>query len=1049
MLRYFAHHPNAANLILLAGLLIGLITVSSIERETFPEFSPSIVTVDVTYPGASAVDVDEQICVELDGALSGTSDLHSLQCQSVEGRATATLEMSESGEIGQFFNDVSSGTASISTFPTEVEPPVVAISGRTEVIALLAVSGLHTEDGLLRYAEELADRIGQLSQVAGASVSGVSQSDIIVSFSQEELRRYGVSAQDVADILESRSLQAPLGSLSTSNRDIALRLDETRRTIPQLEDLIILRNASGGLVRLGDFAKIELRATNPESKSLIDGNQAAIISITKAKANDAIDAFAQVTELLEIERSLYPAPFAIEVTNDMTATVADRIDLVVKNTIQGLALVIVVMLMFFSLREAIWISAALPFSFLVGLFLMSQVGVTINMISLIALLMAVGLIMDDSIVIADNIAKWRREVGPQEAAYRGMREVFPGVLSSFLTTACVFGPLMFLSGTFGAILKVIPIVLLITLSVSLIEAFLILPRHLSHTGSGKPQEERLVPRLLEAFKRRFVLPAVVALVRLRYFTVGTVVAILIVCVGLIANGTVKIIGFPATEADTIEVRVALTTGSQLDRTETVVETLITALERVDAELTPATEGGLPLVLRHLVRFSENSDVKDNGPHTATVSVDLLEAARRNVSAETVLAKWKEYAGLITDVSQINFTQSESGPGGNDLEVELFGRDAENLAKAAGVLLSLLQSRDDVISAYQDFYGGTPEISVSLNEYAYSLGVTQQHVVSQLRTAFSGTETDNFKTGATTREVRVELSSEIRSMRELEQFSISLPGGQQVALSSIASLKPGLTFAQITRKDGAMVARIIGDIDNSTQTATGIGDVVTDELGPIMAVDYPDVSIGIGGSAEETGTAMMSIATSLLLGLVGVYIILAFQFHSYAMPIFVMMSIPFALIGTILGHVALGYDLSMPSLIGFASLAGVVVNNAILFLTFFEGSVEDGNYESAVVSAVDHRFRAVILSSSTTFVGLLPIIYESSPQAQTLVPLVVAVAFGLLASTFLVIFVFPALIAIFFDFGSLDRWLETRDRTASETLKDDASHPNSKLGRAST
>jgi len=298
----------------------------------------------------------------------------------------------------------------------------------------------------------------------------------------------------------------------------------------------------------------------------LNGEQAAIITISKTKTDDAIDAFAEVAALLETEREKFPDTLNIEVTNDMTATVADRIDLVVKNTAQGLALVVVVMMLFFSLREAIWISMALPFSFLAGLFFMNMFGVTINMISLIALLMAVGLIMDDSIVIADNIAKWRGKVGGKEAAYRGMRAVFPGVLSSFLTTACVFGPLIFLEGRFGAILSVIPIVLLITLAISLVEAFLILPNHLSHvTEGGQSAEDRLVPRLLERFKKRFVLPAVTALVRVRYFTIGSVIAILVVCVGLLSNGTVKVIGFPATEADTIEARVALTTGIQLER----------------------------------------------------------------------------------------------------------------------------------------------------------------------------------------------------------------------------------------------------------------------------------------------------------------------------------------------------------------------------------------------------------------------------------------------------------------------------------------------------
>jgi hydrophobic/amphiphilic exporter-1 (mainly G- bacteria), HAE1 family len=1026
MIKYFTRHPNAANLLLIAGLILGITTIGTMERETFPEFASTDVTVSVIYQGASASDVDEQICIKLDDALGGIDDLEDIECLSVDGKATATLEMAGSGNINQFYNDIASVASSLNDLPSDADAPSVSIAGRTEFIALLAVSGIDSTDSLIRYSDDLAGKISALSLVASATVSGVSSGELLVTFNQIALRRYGLSAGDVSAIINARSLRTPLGTVSTTNRDITLRYSDARRSVRELQDLVILQNDSGGLVRLSQLGRVELTEETPELQSYIDGKRVAIIAINKKTDDDAIAAFAQVEELLDFERQRFPAPFDIVVTNNLTSVIEDRISLVVENTAMGLVLVIAVMMMFFSFKEAIWISLALPFSFLTGFFFMNLVGTTINMISLVALLMAVGLIMDDSIVIADNIAKWRAKVSPKEAAYRGTLEVFPGVLSSFLTTACVFGPLMFVSGGIGAVLNVIPVVLLITLAVSLVEAFLILPNHLSHV-SGDPDaiNHRFVPRHVDRFKERVILPIVRFFLEWRYFTVGAVFASLIVCFGLVANGTIKIIGFPSTEGNTIEARISLNSGLPLERTQAAVDQLLVALDQVNSDYSPRTEGQLPLVERTLVRYGTNSDVKDNGSHTATITVDLLSSEQRNAAADDILADWRQQAGPITDLVQSNFTQTALGPGGSDLDVALSGRDLNELENAAGALLAQLLARNDVTEAYQDFYGGRPEISLRLNDYAYTMGLSAQDVSNQLRAAFAGSETDSFLLGVSDRAVQVELADSVASLRDLEVFPITLPNGKQVALFTIADVKLGSAFSQITRKNGEALARIIGKIDNRTQTANGIADVVTQELALDLEQTYPSVSIDIGGAAQEASKSQSSMATLLLTGLIGVYIILAFQFHSYSLPLIVMVSIPFALIGTILGHLLMGLDLSMPSMIGFASLAGVVVNNAILFLTFFESSIKDGDYKTAAVEAVRQRFRPVLLSSTTTFVGLLPIIFETSPQAQVLVPLVVSVAFGLLASTVLVVFVFPSALAIFFDFKDVNQWLKTR------------------------
>ncbi len=1028
MIGYFVRHPVAANLLMVLIVILGVSIVTSLQRETFPAFTSDSVSVTVPYPGASALDVDEEICDPLDSAIAGISGLTDFECMSLEGRGVATAELREGGNVIQFFSDISSAVSGVQGFPQAAETPLVEINARDDLVALVAISGITGKDGLISYADDLSDELLALPGVSAANVSGITNREIQISFDQQAMREFGLTSTDLVNVIEARSFRQPLGSASFSQSDLVMRYAGASRTVGQLQDLIVIENSAGGSVRLSDLAAVTLVDSDENVQSFIDGAQTAIITITKASDEDSIRVFERVDAVLQSERAAYPDPFRLTIINNLSELIEERINLIVSNIAIGLVLVFGTMWLFFSFREAMWISVALPVSFLGGLFVMSVLGITINMVTLIALLMAVGLIMDDSIVIAENIDKWRDKVPPMEAAIKGTTEVLPGVAASFITTACVFGPLMFLSGDLGQILKFIPMVLLITLALSLVEGFLILPHHLSHSsGEVSPRKPRIAERGLVWVREHVIMPTATFLTKWRYFTLGTVVAGFILSIGLIASGTIKVIGFPPSEGDTVVVRVALTSGISRDHTVRTVDTLIDALEGVDADLTPQTNDQAPLVERVLVQYGVNVDVNDNGSRTATITVDLLESALRNIKADDFLAQWRAAAGPLPDVVQVSFVQSESGPGGLDLDVEITGRDLGNVEDVASVLLAELLARPDVTEAYQDFYGGRDEVQITLNTFGYSVGLTPQTLSSQMRTAFQGAETDSFRIGASDRTVRVQLADTVSNMTELESFPIILASGAQTTLAAVANLTQSDSYPSVSRKNGLAVARVQGQIDNAVTTSANISSVVLEELAPKLARDYPQVNVAIAGATQEQQASMASMVSLLGLGMVGVYMVLAFQFRSYSLPVVVMLSIPFALIGTLLGHWALGMDLSMPSLIGFASLAGIVVNNAILFLTFFQTHLEGDDYVAASLNAVRERFRPIFLSSSTTFIGLLPIIYDGSPQVQTLVPLVVSVAFGLLAAMVLVVLVFPSVLSIYFDMFSVRKWMATFDK----------------------
>ncbi len=1028
MIAFFARHPVAANLFLLAGLFLGLMSIADIERETFPEFTSSQVTVSVIYPGAAARDVDEEICGKLESALASINHVDELTCQSVAARATATLTMADSGEITQFFNDVSSEVSSIQDLPDDAEEPMVSIAERTELIALLAVSGLASDESLVRYADELADDLVTVPGIADAKVRGVSALEYRVRLNDLALRTYGISPSDVANAVNARSYSGPLGTVELEEEDLSLRLSGSARSRAALEALTIREGNAGGVVRLSDVATVSLSLADADQRSEIDGRRAAIIVLSKTASDDAIRAFDSVRDYLDTLSGRYGGALELQIVNNATQVISDQLQLVLLNASQSLILVFVVMCLFFSLRDAFWISLSLPFSFLLGLFVMSVLGVTINVMSLLALLMSIGIIMDDSIVIAENIEKWRARLGPTEAAVKGTQEVLAGVVSSFLTTAGVFGPLMFLSGEIGAVLLVVPIVLLVTLTASLVEAFLILPHHLSHAPSVRARaQQRLAARLLNRFNDRVVIPAVTVLTHWRYLTVGCVMAMLILCGGVIATGAVRIIGFPTSEADTIVARIALNKGVQIEQTEAAVERVLDGLAIVDARYPQAAGEGAPLVQTVLVEYGYNTDVSDNGAHTATVTVDLMSSELRSVSSAVFLADWKEATGPIVDARQLSFRASGNTPGGSDIDISIFARDLQTLEAAAGAMRDALAARPDVVTVYSDFSFGQTEIEVTLNAFGRSLGLTSSGLADQLRTSFTGTVTDAFRDGETDLEVVVEQSNVAGSIMQLRALPVTLADGAQVSLSRVADLAARPTFAQITRENGRARARVIGEIDRDAQTATGISAVALEEIGPGLAERYPGVTISIGGATESQTETQLSIVSAFAVGLVAVYIVLAFQFRSYVLPIFVMTSIPFALIGVILGHLAIGIDMSMPSLIGFASLSGVVVNNAILFVAFFEKHAAGGDHVKASIEAVRRRFRPVVLASTTTFIGLLPIVFETSPSLVAIVPVVVSVAFGVLASLVLVVLVFPAVLAIYFDFADVKAWSQEEEQ----------------------
>lgn len=1023
MIRYFASHPTAANLVMVAFIVAGLFAAPLLQRETFPRIQPSKVQITVANPGTRAEDVEEAICRRIEDAVDAVDNVSEISCEAREGLAQATVEMVEGANLDRFTTDVRTEIDAITEFPDQAEDPVVKQLGRTDFVASVAVTGSVGKPDLKAFAEELKDRMLRFGGIPKVEVQGFSDHQIRIELSDAVIRQYGISISDVAKAVQRQSLDLPSGSIQTRDQDVLIRFADERKTPADFRDVVVVADERGGQIKLGDIAKITDRFDLDEAKVLFNGTPAAILKITKTETEDTLKVIDAVNAFLEAERQRTPAGIEMVVTNDVSSIVRDRLNLLLKNGGQGLVLVLLVLWMFFGFRYAFWVAAGLPVSFLGAAVLMVAAGYTINMLTMVGLLIVIGLLMDDAIVIAENVASKRAEgQSPLDAAINGASQVLPSVFASFATTTCIFGSLAFLKGDLGQILKVVPIVMLFVLIISLVEAFLVLPHHLYHAlekADPKPSAvQAKVDQMVDWVRVNWVGPAATAAVRWRYLTVGVAVGIMLLAVSAIAGGLLKFSAFPELDGNVMEARILLPQGTPLARTEQVVDRVTAALERVNQKLTPDQPNGQILVEKVATKFNENTTANETGPHVATITVDLLDSESRNSRIDDVIALWRSESGSIPDVISVKFAESQLGPAGLAIDVRLIGSDLTNLKAASLDLVTWLQGYRGTSNLTDDLRPGKPELRIRLKDGASTLGVDARQIADQLRAAYFGTTVSEIQRGPEPYEIDVRIDERNKaSLADIDNFTITQSDGSQIPLVTIADIESGRGYARINRVNGQRTVTVQGDVDVAIANANEILQDTSARFFPELAKKYPDVSVSLQGQNKEAQTTQQSMLAGFILGLVGVYLLLSFQLRSYVEPVVVMIIIPFALVGAIAGHIVMGLDFTMPSMLGFVALAGVVVNDSILLVNFikhYHGDTQSVAEASPLASQA--RFRAILLTSLTTIVGLLPLLSETSLQAQVLVPLVTSLAFGLMATTVLVLLLVPAIYSILDDFG---------------------------------
>ncbi len=1035
VITFFTKHPTAANLLMIGFIVIGLMTVFNLKKETFPDFSSGLVQIQVVYPGASPEEVEKSLCQSVQEALDGISHIQEIRCDAQDGFASTIVEWDEEGKFSGLVDDIKTEVEAITSFPDEAEDPKIRILERTDRVASIAITGPMSNSDLKAYAEQIKLELLALPGISLVDVQGFSDHQVRIEIPSHLLRQYGLSLNDIAQTINKQNTNLPAGNILAHDQDVLVRFSDERQSLDAFASLIVVSQENGAEIRLGDIAKIQDRFELNEVKTLFNGKRAAILDINKTKAEDSLKVGKTLRTFVELKNQSTPPGVNLIITGDTYTIVEDRLTMLVKNGWQGFILVVLTLWLFFSLRFAFWVAMGLPISFLGTFFVMNWLGYSLNMLTMVGLLIAIGLIMDDAIVIAENIyAQMRKGKSTVEAAIDGTSGVYHGVVSSFLTTICVFAPLAFLEGNIGKVMRVMPVVLIMTLSVSLIEAFLILPHHISHALAQKTSQHpfrRKFEQTIEWIRDDVFGKLVKVVVSWRYVFVGGVFSTFLIALSLMVNGTVKFKAFPEIEGNNIEARVLLPQGTPLAFTESKVTTIVDALERVNMRLSPNQPEGQSLVQNIRIQYNQNGDVNEAGPHVVTVAVDLLGAEIRAGSLDTVLAQWRDEIGELQDVLELNITEPALGPAGRPIDIRLVGNDLTELKQASLEFQAWLKSYRGVLSVFDDLRPGKKEMSLRLKEGALALGLDARAIANQLRSSLLGVSVGEMYVGAETYEIDVRLDALDRdSLADLDYFTLTTSRGLQVPLSSVAYFEPTQGYSRIQRIDGQRTVTIQGEIDPSLINTNEMLNDIKKRFLPQFQKDYSSITIEFAGEAQESAKTLSSLIRAFLIGLLGIFILLSFQFRTYSEPLIVMLAIPLSFIGVIVGHLVMGLNLTLPGLIGFVSLSGIVVNDSILLITFIKRHIVNG---IAVIKATQQasreRFRAIFLTSTTTIVGVAPLMLEQSLQAQILIPLVTSVAFGLLASTVIILLMIPAIYSIFHDFG----WVQSSAESTSGHL----------------
>lgn len=1024
---WMAGNRVAANLLMFFFIIGGLALGYSIKQEVFPEILLDTVTVSVPYPGASPEEVEEGIILKIEEAISGIDGIKEVTSRAVEGLGTVSAVLHLGEDADRVLQDIKSEVDRITTFPEEAEKPVTAkLTNRMEVISLV-VYGQASERSLREWAEAIRDDLLAMDEITQAELAGVRPYEISIDIDEENLRRYNLTLEQVSQAVRRASIDLPAGSLKAASGEILVRTKERRYNQADYERVIIKVNKDGAALRLGEIARVRDTFEETDLTSTFDGLPAALVKVYRVGDQKPLAISSLVNQYVEKKRASLPGSIKIAGWNDTTELFKSRMNLLLKNAVMGLALVFVTLSLFLQIRLALWVMLGIPISFLGALLIMPGLDVSINMITLFAFIMALGIVVDDAIVVGENIYEHRqRGKSYQQAAIDGAREVSRPVIFSVLTSIAAFVPLVFVEGALGKFIKVIPLVVISILSVSLIESLFVLPAHLSLSAKREDAATGLLARVewlrgkVGAGLVRFVegpyRRRLAWCLKYRYVTLAGAFVMLMLAVGLVKGNVVKFNFMPVVDADFITVNIEMPTGTLVADTSRVAEAIVKAGQEVVAEY----DGRQPTggsILRHLYAMAGGSldtsgpmgGGSSTGAHLGTVVMILTPSELREVKSTRIEARWRERVGEIPGVKSLTFSANLVHMGAN-IDVQLAHDDERAVVAATGLVKEALGKYPGVSDISDNFPLGKREFKLRLSPAARILGITEEDLARQVRGAFYGAEALRLQRGRNEVKVMVRYPEERRkNVWDFDKMRIRTPQGGEIPLLQAAEVIEGRGYSAINRSNRKRVINVTATVDSSRAVAGDIMGELKETVLPRLSRDYPGLTYSLEGEEKERRDSMGSMLRGFILALFVIYALLAIPFASYSQPLLIMTAIPFGVVGAVLGHLLMGFNLSMLSLFGIVALSGVVVNDSLLLIDHINSHRHKGSHLlQAVMGAGERRFRPILLTSLTTFFGLMPMIFETSVQAQFLIPMAISLGFGIMFATGITLLLIPTL-----------------------------------------
>jgi multidrug efflux pump subunit AcrB len=1012
----FVRHPTASNLLMLTIIVLGLFSVSRLNTQFFPTVEIPAITVTIQWSGASALDVEQNIVDAIDPELRFLDDVDKITSVAREGVAVFNIEFFADADMQKAQSDVEQAVEQVTTLPDAAEEPTIQRVTFYEPVAKIAISGPFSESTLKDYAKQVRDGLLEAG-IDRVSFTGARDEEIWATIPEAELRRLGLSVDQVATRIREETRDLPSGTVEGVS-ELQLRTLAERRTPEEVAEIEIRSDAAGNKIQLKDIAEVKPRFDDDAIIGLHEGGRAILLQVQRAVSADTLQTMDEMNAYLDRVLPTLPQSLNVEVYDIRGEYVTQRLGILIKNGLQGLVLVLIVLFLFLNMRIAFWVAAGIPIAFLATLVVMFLSGQSINMISMFALIMMLGIIVDDAIVVGEETATRQGEgEGRMEAAENGAKRMFTPVTAASMTTMAAFLPIFIISGRIGDVMVAIPLVVIAVLIASLVESFLILPGHLSHSfgNLSRPPSgfRRTFDRGFQWVREGPFLRFVEFSYDWRYTTLAFTFGAMMLAIGLLAGGRVDFQFFPSPESENISAEVEFAAGTPESERIKALSRVEDALYKAEAALTDG-EGGL--VVTAFTTLGQAGRTQSDT--ISEVAVQLVPSEDRTLRTETVMQAWRERLPTIPGIEQATVRTEQVGPPGRDVDVKLQNAPIENLKAAAEEVKTALRGYPGVSAISDDMPYGKRELIVEVTPRGLALGFTAESVGTQLRNAFDGAIATRFPRDDEEITVRVLREQQAEGAQALENFYLRAPDGTFVRFPEVARVREQAGFSIIQRIDGERTVAVTGDIDAGVNSVANVAEQLQADVLPRLVETY-GIEYEFGGRQEDRQESFADLQTGAIVALILIFVILASVFGSYVQPLAVIGIVPFGLVGAIAGHFIMDMPLTIISMIGLLGLSGILVNDSIILVAQANERLKAGeNLREAAIGASYDRFRAVLLTSLTTIGGLTPLLFETSRQAQFLIPMAITLVFGLAAATFLVLILVPSLLGLGRDIGRL-------------------------------